>query len=1249
MIPIDERIYVMEEKTVRTWTEGQRRAIEVRGKTVLVSAAAGSGKTATLTERLLRRLTDKENPLELSRLLVVTFTNAAAEELRVRIRSALSDALQRQPQNRHLQRQLAGVSQAKICTIHSYCLELVRRNFQTLGLPARLRVADEAEVRLMTAAVMDELISDTLDGTVPQISSEEAAELFDCLINARSEKNLARFLLELKAKTDNLPDGTEWIRDQAKRLERESSHPFFKTPWGEKIRRYTAAFLIEYREAYGRALLQLSENEIYMKNYGTAFEKDAACIQQVLEASEAYDYGKTRKLLRDYQPSPLGSGIRGTLKTENIISCKATRDDFVKGIRAIRDRYYIYEEEQIPGAMRALALQLHHLFAFLSVYEEREKEEKKKRRILTFTDIERYAAALLTGSTGEKTDAARMETEKFDEIYIDEYQDVSPLQDAVFRAISRRNNRFMVGDIKQSIYGFRGASPDLFASYREEFAAPVHPEDCETVFLSENFRSDGHILDFSNRIFETLFGLCGGDVSYRPEDALRKGKKESGETVQTEVELILCPQTESEAAQGSKEEVKEKADEESVTEAEFVAEKISELLRNGKKRDGTPVCGGDIAILLRSTRSSAEAFENALRAKRIPSVNRAAENFFENAEVLMVLCLLQCIENPYQDIYLAGALKSPVFGVTLDEMVHIRKAEPEGSFYEALKVFVEQTGFQKGSRFLERLSYYRHRAEGMPVDKLLWFLYSDLEIFSLIYAKERWTEEENDIRSPEQMKANLMLFYEYAREFEGSSFQGLHQFVLYIMELIERKETLPIAAEAGRTDAVRIITVHQSKGLEFPVCFYCGLTKPFNRSDLRENIQMEKQAGLAMYLRDASGLARINTPVREAISLAVSEKQAEEEMRVLYVALTRPRERLYLTAAVKDAEKTIEKYRETAAHLSRQRLMSGKCSLDWILPAVLDAGKRAACRVSIAQTRVSDQKSAENQIKSDQNDGGDAIKTEESKQMNYREALRLVENRFSYRYPYADAARLPAKLSVSQLYPSVLDDLDVFQDVGGSGTENNIWNPDDTEGAEQAPPVSIFNPPSFVRPDYKREAARRGTATHVFMQFCDFSRAAVSGVRSEVSRLVREKFMTDEDAELVEIPSVERFFNSSLFEEMRRSAELYREVRFNMFFPASELTDNVCMRERLRDESVLVQGVIDCFFRNGDGSMTVVDYKTDFFTEEELKNRDMVKKTLIRRHKGQLTYYRRACETLTRHRVSRVLLYSFALGEAIDI
>lgn len=1237
----------MDEKTARTWTEGQRRAIEVRGKTVLVSAAAGSGKTATLTERLLRRLTDKENPLELSRLLVVTFTNAAAEELRVRIRSALSDALQHQPQNRHLQRQLAGVSQAKICTIHSYCLELVRRNFQTLGLPARLRVADEAEVRLMTAAVMDELISDTLDGTVPQISSEEAAALFDCLINARSEKNLARFLLELKAKTDNLPLGTGWIGKQAERLERESGHSFFKTPWGEEIRRYTASFFIEYREAYGRALPQLSENEVYIKNYGAAFEKDAACIQQVLEAVEAHNYGKTRKLLKEYQPSPLGAGIRGALKTENIVSCKATRDDFVKGLRAIRDRYYVYEEEQIPGAMRVLALQLHRLFAFLSVYEEREREEKKKRRILTFTDIERYAAALLTDSAGEKTDAALLETEKFDEIYIDEYQDVSPLQDAVFRAISRRDNRFMVGDIKQSIYGFRGASPDLFAAYREEFAAPVHPDDCETVFLSENFRSDGHILDFSNRIFETLFGLCGGDISYRPEDALRKGKKEIGDSVQTEVELILCPQTESEAIQGSKGE--EPEEEESLSEAEFVAEKISELLRNEKKRDGTPICGGDIAILLRSTRSSAEAYESALRGRGISSVNRAAENFFENAEVLMVLCLLQCIENPYQDIYLAGALKSPVFGVTLDEMVHIRKAEPDGSFYEALEVFVKQTGFQKGARFLERLSYYRHRAEGMPVDKLLWFLYSDLEIFSLIYAKERWNDDENDMRTPEQMKANLMLFYEYAREFEGGSFQGLHQFVLYVMELIERKETLPIAAEAGRADAVRIITVHQSKGLEFPVCFYCGLKKPFNRGDLRENIQMEKQAGLAMYLRDASGLARINTPVREAISLAVSEKQAEEEMRVLYVALTRPRERLYLTATVKDAEKTLEKYRETATHLSRQRLMGGKCSLDWILPAVLVAGERAACRVSVAKIHDLNQTAAVTPAKSVGEDGEGAMNTEESKEMNYREALRLIERRFSFRYPYADAARLPAKLSVSQLYPSVLDDLDVFQDVSFCGMEKAIWTPDNSEEPEQEP-AYVFNPPSFVRPDYKREAAKRGTATHVFMQFCDFNRAAVrGGVRSEVNRLVREKFMTDEDAELVEILSAERFFESPLFEEMRCSAELHREVRFNMFCPASELTGNVCMRDRLKDESVLVQGVIDCYFRNGDGSMTVVDYKTDHFTEEELKNRDMVKKMLIQRHKGQLTYYRRACETLTGCRVSRVLLYSFALGEAIDI
>lgn len=1231
----------MEEKSAPSWTEGQRRAIDVRGKTVLVSAAAGSGKTATLTERLLRRLTDHSQPLELSRLLVVTFTNAAAEELRARIQGALAEALEGQPQNRHLQRQLAGVSQAKICTIHSYCLELVRRNFQALNLPARLRVADEAEAKLMSAEVMDELISDALDGTLAQISGDESASLFDCLVNARSERNLARFLLELKAKTDALPRGIHWIGDQAQRLEKAVEHSFFETPWGEQIRQYTISFLSEYKEAYERAMPLLSEHEVYIKNYGEGFSADAACIDTLLKAAEDCDYQKTRRQIMEYEPHALGSGIRGAMKTEQILACKAMRDEFVRGIRSLRDRFYVYDEALIPAAMNSLALQLRHLHAFLSVYEARERKEKNKRRILTFTDIERYAAVLLIGENGEKTDAALLETEKFDEIYIDEYQDVSPLQDTVFRAISRSDNRFMVGDIKQSIYGFRGASPDLFAAYREAFSEPDHPDDCETIFLSENFRSDGHILSFSNAIFETLFGICGGDISYRPEDALKQGKKDTGEPVQKEVELILCPQTGCGGPERESTDQESQTADEEISEAEVVADRIAELLRNGRKRDGGTLRGGDIAVLLRSTKSSAAAYEDALQARGIQSINRAAENFFENAEVLMVLCLLQCIENPFQDIYLAGALKSPVFGVTLEEMVHIRKTETDGSFYEALKRFVETTGFQKGQRFLERLAYYQYRAEGMPVDKLLWFLYSDLEIFSLIYAKERWNDGEEAKRTPEQMRVNLMLFYEYAREFEQGSFQGLHQFVLYIMALIERKETLPIAAEAGQADAVRILTVHQSKGLEFPVCFYCGLSKPFNRSDLRDNIQMEKNAGLAMYLRDSTGFARINTPVREAISLAVSEKQAEEEMRVLYVALTRPRERLYLTAAVKDPEKTMEKYREIAANISRPRLMSGKCSLDWILPAVMAAGGKASCHIGVANSCYSHPTPMTEQKKNmDVRDEPSLLS--DIGQMTYRSALALVEKRFSFRYPYADAAVLPAKLSVSQLYPSILDDLD--------GPVSERWDTlrlsGRTDGEEE--PME-FQPPAFVKADHRQQAAKRGTATHVFMQFCDFERVLDQGVSAEAKRLAREKFMTEEDATLIDTASIEKFFESKLFEEMRAAPELHREVRFNMFYPASELTDQAELKESLENESVLVQGVIDCFFKNRDGSMTVVDYKTDHFAGEDLKNRDAVRQTLVQRHQRQLSYYRKACETLTGCRVSRLQLYSFALGEAVDL
>lgn len=1182
------------------WTESQSEAIKSRGKTLLVSAGAGSGKTTVLTSRIIDTLTDPDNPRDISRLLIVTFTKAAASELRERIAASLKKALAIDPTNRRLASQQNSLSRAKICTIDSFCAELVRRNFDALGLPASVRVADEAEMKTLRAAVMEDVINFYYDANGGESDIADFVSFSDNFVTDRDDL-LSEAMAMLYEKTSTMPRGVDFISDCALKLREINGANFSASCYGEAILRVISDTLDYFAGVYANACEHFTDGDVFEKKYLPAFRYDADFIDSLKKTlSESWQsIGDTLNLYA----RPRLTAVKSELQDFDCAVYRAARDDFNKYIAEIKAKFFSYSPEDIYSIASRTAGICEDLHKLLKRFSELYTAEKLKRGAIDFDDLERLCYDLLVRD-GKPTDEAKAIAESFDEIYIDEYQDTNGLQDGIFSAISSSDNRFMVGDVKQSIYGFRGAIPEIFSHYRDTLGQDGD-QSGKTIFMSDNFRCDKNIIDFTNIISGTLFKTLG-NVRYYDGDALIHAKTDDdAKAAPVEVAVI-------EPADDTNDESNENR------EVSFVCEKIRALVSEGYRPR-------DIVILMRSAKSSAAVFEDALSRLSLPCFNTVTRDFFANAEILLMLCLLNCVDNPSRDIYLTGALKSPLFGVTLDELVRIRRFSTEGSLYDALRAFTAETGFTKGERFLSALERYRSYAKMRSVDKLIWYIYTDTGITASVYGEN--TNGKN------LRRANLMLLYNYARDFEKRSFHGLYSFICYVNDIIAERESFPTASLSGEEDdAVRIMTVHQSKGLEFPVVFLCGTGKAFNTSDSRSNLLFGRELGCAVKLRDKSGFARFDTPIRCAVSNEIAEDDIAEETRILYVALTRARERLIITALNSDPDALIESCMLEASRFSTYTLSHSPTYIKWILTALNLCDYTGFCTVTAVKNNDSEE--AENEkcavdIPDDtERVEEDAVEPDRAKIEEYK---REIERRFSFVYPHEALTRLPAKLTVSKLYPGVLDE-------------------DDTDESKEIKTEDAFKRPMFMElSPQSATAAQRGTATHVFMQFADFGNVERSGVDEEISRLVTQKFITSSDASLIYRDQVERFFDSDLYREIKASSRLWREMRFNIRFPADRFTSEPEKKKLLEGEFLLVQGVIDCFFIADDGSVTLCDYKTDYISPKKAKIPGAAQKLLAERHGLQLSYYRAACERITGLKVGRVIIYAFSISDTIEL
>ena len=1232
-----------------SWTPAQLDAITARDKTLLLSAAAGSGKTATLTERVIRLLTDPKSPRDVSKMVIVTFTVAAAQDLKTKLTKALTRAISecKDPAlSGHLAEQLLLVPDADVGTIDSFCRRLVTEFSDCTDLSPTFRICDPNEESHLLRDVLAPLLDRLFAGKEPDVATaEEFCDFVSHLVDPRKLDGLTDLLLDAKSRSDNLPQGVDAFDDYARYIEEVRDRPPEKTVFGEALLGRVASFASDVKDSLADCLRAAKEEPLSVQAAFLPPLGDALNLAEGLAnaCASSYDSVRASVLSAAELSLPRFDARCAHIREASAEFLSLARVSFSAFRDGVRETYLplFGEPSAVWREEAAVHLPVSRILArLMRRFDRLVAEEKRRRNVASFADVERAAYRLLVAPDGAITTVARIVAGRYSDVFVDEYQDVNPLQHEIFRAISNDRNRFLVGDVKQSIYTFRGAAPSVFIGLKAGCPAfkDAAESDSAKIFLSENFRCDRPIVDFANAVFAPLFGATRESIGYNDgDDRLRFAKRPDScnpTPILPVVKLFEKP-----------------GDGEPAEDAEcaWVADEIARLIETGTRpnpdwKEGSdapkdlPIRAEDVAILLRSASGRTSPFRAALLKRGIAVSLETKENFFDYPEVRLALCLLNAVDNPRRDIPLVGLLRSPLFDFSPDLLAEIKRSasHPELSFYDALLEYCERKpDFLQGASFLSTLKRFRRAAEGMPIDRLVWKLFTETGLLPIGGAS-----------NPDNGRENLLLFYQYARSFEATSFRGLYRFIAYLndLEADAQKLSLQPPSNAG---GVRIMTVHHSKGLEFPVVFVSrALAGGGGRSE--GNAVFSTRFGLTPRIHDKTGLVRIETPFRLISELEREELEREEELRVLYVALTRARERLYVTgtlAANESADDRIAELYRAPGPLLRYDVIhkrtypgfdkDGKpvvkrkklTPFDWIVCAL---GTETEKAVLFPPADDAPAEAPEREPADDELSG--KIPAENGVLLSDAEAEELLTRRFAYRYAFPWLGRVPGKLSVSTLSPAVLD---------GADEETTYFIPRKTADENDLP--------RFISGKSRLDdPALRGTATHEYLQFCDLHNLKENGAEVELNRLIDRGFLTKEAFDLVNLPELDLFRNSTLLDEMLSSSGLRRELRFNLMLPASRFTTDHERKKQLANQPVLVQGVMDCVFFTEDGELVLLDYKTDRL-RGGVNASDGEIDAFVRRHRDQLYYYAEALDGIFGRRPDRVLLYPLCLGRPIPV
>ena len=1343
------------------WTQEQQNVIDSRGGNLLVAAAAGSGKTAVLVERIIQMILNSDLKIDIDKLLVVTFTNAAASEMRERIGDAISKKLDENPEDEHLQDQLVLLNKASITTIHSFCLEVIKSNFHKINLDPNFRIGDETECSLMKLEAIDE----TFDILYEQ-NDEEFCYLVDCYAEKRGDSNLQNLILSIYSFVMASPYPKVWLKESAEDFNITDDFDFATSKWAKAILETVKIQMEGIEKSLCKAIEDvygIDELVTFTDKLKIEYEK----IKEILYAcdtswSDAYrqissmtfeNYAKGVKRIPKDAPSYI---------KEEKDKAKKIRDNAKKSIEKIKTSVFNKNYDDLKDEIKFLYPIVKSLSDVVLMFEQIYSQKKRDKGIIDFNDIEHFALQILTeiDENGDfvfdeegkniPSDISLEYREKFYEIFIDEYQDSNQVQEVILSTIAKQKepNRFMVGDVKQSIYRFRQAKPEIFlqkyATYDTDLSSKY-----KKIMLYKNFRSRKEVVDSVNYIFEHIMSKNLGEIDYNEEEKLNLGA--NFEEVEDE-KIILGGATEIHLMEKKVPEVEDPDEEEeegedldaSQIEARMVGKIIRDIMRPNENGEIMQVFDKkletyrnveykDIVILLRATSAWAPVFAEELINMDIPTYADMGQGYFETMEIQVIMSFLKVIDNPMQDIPLIAILRSPIYGFTPEDFIDIRITDKKVSFYEAMMMFVgekidlsneeeqdiaedeisddigneiidvninEENSYvdadmddyyqninyedfeyeneefiyndkviyesyinenveddliyeinsniegdeesQKSElelkvrRFLDDLKELQEKSMYMSTDEFLWYIYTNSGYYAYCGA----------LPGGSQRQANLRILFERAKQFEETSFKGIFNFINFISKLKKSNSDMGSAKTLGENaNVVRIMSIHKSKGLEFPIVICSGMGRNFNTMDFRKDVLYHHELGYGPQIVDFERRISYPSIAKEALKCKINIENISEEMRILYVALTRAKEKLIITSSIKDIEQNMHKWSSnisTEKMVSKYDILNGKNYMDWMMPAIIKHKDLEDIRETYnLSTSISMEDESKWSVKTWNRDDMDFEKHEKE---GIREVLNTmdlsqhdteyyeqIEKKLNFEYPYLGVVKKAASISVTEI----------------KKRQEEYEEQEDSLGLYKH--KTTLKKPKFLSESQKSEkitGARRGTIVHLIMEVLDFEKVNTeSEIKAQIQDLVKRRIITEKESQVLSPRKIMRFFKSPIAKRMlsskfvKREQKIYTQIKMNDIYLNDEIFKN--NRETYENESVMLRGVIDLYFEEDDG-LVILDYKTDFVDENN-------KKEIIHKYKKQIEIYADVLSKLTGKKVKEKYLYLFGIDEQVKV
>ena len=1202
----------------------------------------GSGKTSVLVERIINKVINDK--IDIDKILIVTFTSSAASEMRERILNAIYQKIEQSPENADLQRQIILLNRANISTIHSFCLDVIRNNFFEIDTSANFRVADGSEIDLLKLEIIDDLFEQKyLD------NNEEFEKLLNLYTNYRGDEDLKKLILSIYEFIQSSPFPEDWLNEQVEKfnLKDKLDNDFSKTVWGQILLTEFEDILIDSRLKLKQLENKLSVYEEMVK-YRNVILNDIAKIEDLQASVDSWEELYLKTLTLKFDTWPTDKKITLDIKDE----AKGIRTNACDKIKKIKNDFFIFNSKQANTDINEMYEILKSIKNLVIDFTEMFSKRKKERNIVDFSDIEHFALKILVkvDENGRKyeSEIAKKYKEKFEEIAIDEYQDSNLVQEYILKSVSRGNNIFMVGDVKQSIYKFRQARPELFLekynTYKlrtQDNKDDINIENGMKIQLFKNFRSRANVLDITNLIFENIMSLTLGNINYDENEFLNYGANypelESGSNYAGIAELDIIntkvpePDVYTNLEEDNTEEDEPEAEDERVddivVEAKFVAKRIKEIIDSNylvydrKIENYRKVTYKDIVVLLRSTKVAAPIFENEIANINMPVFSDVSSEYLESLEIQTIINLLKVIDNPMQDIPLVTILRSCICGFTDNELVLIRGEDKNISFYESLVKYKceDEDLNNKIKNFLNSLKRWQDEEKYMSLDELIWQIYSDTNFYNYVTL----------LSNGGLRQANLKMLFERAKQYETGSFKGLFNFINFIEKIHSSNGDVTSAKLIGENEnVVRIMSIHKSKGLEFPVVFLSNMGKNFNLQDLNDNIILHQDLGFGPKYINFDSKIEYSTLAKEAIKLQAKVETLSEEMRVLYVGLTRAKEKLIITGTCKDVDKSfkekealISMYEGSTKCINPILLKKYKSYLDWIELVYFNNKEDIEKYVTLNVIGKYDFLKALNQEEETEKQTNIKEQLEEQIQNLNKKNIKVLKEKLNWKYMYMDSSVIPTKTSVTKLKEAENERMLSIEEL-------------EEKKNEEISKFAIARP-QFLNEEVQITAAQKGTLMHLCFQKLDETKEYTKEMlQNMVKDLVNRQVITELEGKAINTYKLYMYTKSELFKELKIAKEIHKEQPFYINLTADEIFKN-----GLKD-NILVQGIIDLYYINQEDQVVLVDYKTDYVANE---------KDLKEKYKVQLEIYKKALEQSLNKKVKKCYIYSVYLEKLIKI